>query len=430
MADHDAERLLAGFAGHLLKNRLADEKHGRYMVKWVRRFLAGPPPAANATPDECLQAYLLKLQQEQLQEWQMEQAHQSVSAWFAWRDGQPKVTPAPKLSLAADNTVDPARALEALTQTMRVRHYSFRTEKTYLDWARRFFEYLISAGYVLNGCPVLTPDSLQNFISHLATRLHVASNTQNQAFAAVLFLYRDVLGVGVGELENIVRAKRGQRLPTVLSADEVRSLFGSMEGTPRIMAELIYGGGLRVMECCRLRVKDLDFGMNQLLVRGGKGDKDRVTLLPERLKPALEKHLQRVRGLYELDRKAGLAGVYMPDALERRLQHASTEWSWFWLFPSRGLAVDPQANVIRRHHASDVSVQKAVAQAVGKAGIAKRVTPHTLRHSFATHLLVSGVDIRQVQELLGHAHVETTMIYLHVAKGLRAPPKSPLDQLG
>ena len=433
MADHDTERLLSGFADHLLKNRLADEKHGRYMVNWVRRFLALPPPVANATADECLQSYLRALEAERYEDWQVEQARMSVTAWFAWRGGlaaAPTPAPVAKISLAADGTVDSAQALEALSQTMRVRHYAYRTEQTYLDWVRRFFEYLLSAGCVANGRPVLTSETFQNFISHLATRLHVASNTQNQAFASVLFLYRDVLGLAVGELENTVRAKRGQRLPTVLSADEVKSLFGRMEGTPRLMAELIYGGGLRVMECCRLRVKDVDFGMNQLMVRGGKGDKDRSTLLPERLKPALEKHLQRVRGLYDLDRKAGLAGVHMPDALERKLPRASTEWAWFWAFPSKELSVDPRANVVRRHHASDSYIQRAVAEAARQAGIVKRVTVHTLRHSFATHLLVGGVDIRQVQELLGHAHVETTMVYTHVAKGLRAPPKSPLDQLG
>jgi integron integrase len=430
MVDQDRERLLAAFADHLLKNQLADEKHGRYMVGWVRRFLDCPPPLPNATADECLQSYLRALETERYEEWQLEQARMSVGAWVAWRRGQDSAPPPqPKLSLAADGTVDPGQALEALTQTMRVRHYSYRTEQTYLDWVRRFFKYLISTGNVSSGRPVLTEETFQAFISHLAMRVHVASSTQNQAFASVLFLYRDVLGLEVGRLENIVRAKRGQRLPSVLAAAEVRSLFEHMEGTPRLMAELIYGGGLRVMECCRMRVKDVDFGMNQLMVRGGKGDKDRSTLLPERLKPELLRHLERVRGLFEQDRCAKVAGVQMPEVLERKLSHTSTEWGWFWLFPSRGLSVDPRATVVRRHHASDVSVQKAIAQAVIKAGIAKRVTPHTLRHSFATHLLVSGVDIRQVQELLGHAHVETTMIYTHVAKGLRAPPKSPLDQL-
>lgn len=431
MADHDVERLLAAFADHLLKNRLADEKHGRYMVNWVRRFLAFPPPMTGSTVEEILKAYLQKLDDERYESWQVEQARQSVRVWLAWRQNSssaPLATPQ-KMALAADQTLDPAQALDMLSQTLRVRHYSYRTEQTYLDWTRRYFDYLVSAGWLAHGRPVVTEETFQLFIAHLATHLHVGSNTQNQAFAAVLFLFRDVLGKEVGQLENTARAKRGVRLPTVLSVDELRKIFEQMEGTPKLMAELMYGGGLRVMECCRLRVKDVDFGMNQLIVRAGKGDKDRTTVLPERLKPVLEEHLKRVRSLYEQDRRDKLPGVHMPDALDRKLPHASTEWAWFWVFPSKGLSVDPLTNIVRRHHASDVSIQKSLRQAVEKAQIAKRVTPHTLRHSFATHLLINGVDIRQIQELLGHSNVETTMIYTHVAKGMRAAVRSPLDQL-
>ena len=195
------------------------------------------------------------------------------------------------------------------------------------------------------------------------------------------------------------------------------------------MAELIYGGGLRVSECCKFRVKDIDFGTNQLYVRAGKGFKDRTTLLPDRLKPQLETHLQRIRELYDQDRRDEVEGVAMPDALDRKLPSASKEWAWFWAFPSRALAVDPETHVVRRWYATDSALQKMIADAARKAGIPKRVTPHCLRHSFATQMLVNGVDIREVQELLGHSNVETTMIYLHVARGLRAPPRSPLDQL-
>ncbi len=241
MADQDRERLLAAFADHLLKNRLADEKHGRYMAGWVRRFLAFPAPLPGATAEECLQAYLRTLETERHEDWQVEQARISVAAWLAWRRGQAAhLSPVPKLGLAADHTVDRAQALEALTRTMRIRHYSYRTEQTYLDWVRRFFDYLISTGNMADGRPVLTEVTFQSFISHLAMRLHVAANTQNQAFASLLFLYRDVLGAKIGQMEDTVRAKRGQRLPTVLSVDEVRSLFDKMEGTPRLMAELLY----------------------------------------------------------------------------------------------------------------------------------------------------------------------------------------------
>ena len=427
------ERLLALFGDHLVcETSLPTQAACPFMLKWVRRYLALQPPSPSPTSTELLDAFLALLRREDCKDWQVDQARQSVIAWRAWgegRGGSASEPARPKLALAADSSVNPADALAALEHTLRLRHYSSRTIGTYMDWTRRFFDYLVSTERTLEGRAAITTDGFQDFISHLVTKLRVAAATQNQAFGALLFLYREVLGLSVPELENTVRAKRGQHLPTVLSVEEVRRLLAAMEGTPRLMAELIYGGGLRVMECCTLRVKDLDFGMNLVFVRAGKGAKDRTTLLPDRLKPALEAHLQRVRNLYEQDRAAGVAGVALPDALERKLPHASTEWPWYWVFPSRTLAVDPGTNVARRWHATDSALQRSVGEASRKAGIAKRVTVHTLRHSFATHLLVNGTDIRQVQDLLGHAHVETTMIYTHVAKGLRTPPRSPLDSL-
>ena len=305
-----------------------------------------------------------------------------------------------------------------------------RPEPSVLIWTgRRYLDYLKATNQTTPAGVLITVTSFQNYISHLATRMRVSANTQNQAFCALLFLLRDILGLEVGVLENTVRAKRGEHLPTVLSVEEVRRLFDQMTGTSRLMAELIYGGGLRVSECCKFRVKDIDFGTNQLYVRAGKGFKDRTTLLPDRLKPQLETHLQRIRELYDQDRRDEVEGVAMPDALDRKLPSASKEWAWFWAFPSRALAVDPETHVVRRWYATDSALQKMIADAARKAGIPKRVTPHCLRHSFATQMLVNGVDIREVQELLGHSNVETTMIYLHVARGLRAPPRSPLDQL-
>jgi integron integrase len=289
--------------------------------------------------------------------------------------------------------------------------------------------YLKETNRAVNDRPVISREGLTDFLSHLATARNVSASTQNQAFGALLFLFREVLGNELGDMERTVRARRGQRLPTVLASEEVRRLLEQLTGTTQLMAELTYGGGLRLMECCRLRVKDIDVGTNQIYVRSGKGDKDRTTLLPDRLKPSLQAHLERVRALYDQDRQAGVAGVALPDALERKLPNAGTDWAWFWVFPSKSLALDPRTQVVRRWHVTDSWLQRAVSQAARKANIPKRVTVHTLRHSFATHLLVNGVDIRQVQELLGHAHVETTMIYTHVARGLRAPPRSPLDAL-
>jgi integron integrase len=245
----------------------------------------------------------------------------------------------------------------------------------------------------------------------------------------MLFLCREVLGVDVEGLSRSVRAKRGEHLPVVLSMPETAALLGAMRGTPRLMAGLIYGGGLRVSECCQLRIKDVDFAQGLVFVRGGKGGKDRSTLLAEAGREELRAHLQQSQALHHADRASGLAGVWMPEALERKYPAAGRELGWFWVFPSHTLSTDPRAGVVRRHHISDSVVQKAVKAAARQARIHKPVSVHTLRHCFATHLLLNGVDIRQIQEYLGHANVETTMVYTHVVKDLRNPATSPLDML-
>ncbi len=427
--DRDAELLLSQFGDHLLRRKLTDERHGRFYVLWVRKFLGMAPAIPHATPDESLSLYLDALERDGVEDWQREQARKAVTAWLTWRDTAARESLEPKAERAPDGSVDPGAVLNSVAQTLRVRHYSYRTEQTYQDWIRRFFRYLEETGAMVGDRPVPTAEGFRDFISQLATRQQVGASTQNQAFAALMFLFREVLAIDIAELGRTVRARTGTRLPTVLSVAEVKSLFACLSGTPRLMAELIYGAGLRVSECTRLRVQDIDFDNDALRIRGGKGDKDRVSLLPQNLQAGLRKHLDRVRDLFEQDRKAEVAGVYLPDALARKLPRAGTEWAWFWVFPSRTLSIDPRSNTVRRHHASDAVVQRAVADAARKAGIPKRVTVHSLRHSFATHLLLQNVDIRQVQELLGHAHVETTMIYTHVLKDLRNAPRSPLDRL-
>ncbi len=309
-------------------------------------------------------------------------------------------------------------AITALRDTIRVRHYSYRSEQTNLDWARRFFGYLRETGARVDGRPIVTKETIRDFIPHLATRRQVAASTQNQAFAALLLLSREVLGLDVGDLGRTVRAKRGDGLPTVLSVEEVRRLFAKMDKTLRLMVETIYGGGLRVSECCRLRIQNVDFDNDAIRVLG-KGDKFRATLLPESLKAPLQKHLARVRALFDQDRAAGVAEVHLPDTLGRKYPNAAVEWAWFWVFPSRTFSIDPRTNTMRRHHVSDVPIQRAVREAAVKADIAKHVSVHTLRPSFAPHLLLQNVDLRQIQELLGHRSVETTMIYTHVVKDLR-----------
>ncbi len=427
MSSHrEAEGRLAEFGEYLLRSRIAGQKHAPFYIGWVRRFLRMPPPVVNPTPDEMLTAFLDELERKGLKDWQVEQARRAVTVWLGWRSHAKHSQPAPKMKRLPDGSVPAEDALAAMRDLIRVRHYSYRSEQTYLDWVRRFFDYLRTTGATAEGRPIVTTETVRDFISHLATQLNVASSTQNQAFAALLLLCRETLGIEVGDLSRTVRAKRGQRLPTVLSVEEVKRLFAQMDGTLRLMAETIYGGGLRVSECCRLRVKDVDFDNNALRVLG-KGDKYRATLLPQSLKDPLRKHLVRVRALFDQDRAAGVAGVHLPDALARKYPNAGTEWAWFWVFPSRSLSLDPRTNTVRRHHVSDVPLQRAVREAAAKAGIAKPVTVHTLRHSFATHLLLQNVDIRQIQELLGHQSVETTMIYTHVVKDLRTAPRSPLD---
>ncbi len=277
--------------------------------------------------------------------------------------------------------------------------------------------------------PRVASEAVRDYATHLAVHQRVSASTQNQALSAVLFLCREVLGVEVEGLALATRAKRGTHLPVVLSMPETAALLGALRGTTWLMAALIYGGGLRVSECCELRIKDLDFDQGLIFVRGGKGAKDRSTLLAERGRDELRAHLGRAETRYRADRESRLAGVWMPEALERKYPNAGRELGWFWVFPSHTLSTDPRAVIVRRHHMSDSVIQKAVKVAAARAKIHKPISVHTLRHSFATHLLLNGVDIRQIQEYLGHAHVETTMIYTHVVKELRNPARSPLDIL-
>ena len=270
---------------------------------------------------------------------------------------------------------------------------------------------------------------VNQFLIDLAVRQHVAASTQNQALAALLFLYEKVLRQPLDRLEGVVRAKRPQRLPVVLTRDEVRTVLANLGGTYRLIATLLYGCGLRQIECLRLRVKDIDFPQNQITIRQGKGQKDRVTMLPASLKAPLEIHLQRVMRLHQADLRAGCGRVELPYALDRKYPSADREWGWQYVFPSTNISTDPRSGVRRRHHAHESPIARAVKKATRAAKIAKRVTCHTFRHSFATHLLEDGYDIRTIQELLGHKDVSTTMIYTHVLNRGGGGVRSPLDKL-
>jgi integron integrase len=266
------------------------------------------------------------------------------------------------------------------------------------------------------------------FLTHLAVEGNVAAATQNQALSALLFLYKEVLGLDLPWLDNVTRAKRPQRLPVVMTRDEVHAVLDRMEGGYGLMARLLYGTGMRLMECVRLRVKDVDFARGEILVRDGKGAKDRVTMLPQSLVSALQSHLQQRRALFDDDIRAGKAAVYLPHALAQKYPSAPTEWGWQYVFPSGSYSIDPRSGAERRHHLDEKLLQRAMKRAVQAAGLAKPATPHTLRHSFATHLLEAGYDIRTVQELLGHSDVSTTMIYTHVLNKGGRGVTSPLDR--
>ena len=303
----------------------------------------------------------------------------------------------------------PPKLLDRVREANRLRHGSRSTEKSYVGWIRRYILFHGKRHPAEMGAPEVT-----RFLSSLAVEGRVAASTQNQALSALLFLYRHVLHQDLPWLDDVVRAKRPARLPIVLTRDEVRAVIFELDGTPRLMATLLYGSGLRLLECARLRVQDIDFATNQIIVRDGKGAKDRVTVLPAVAKAPLARHLQRVKRQHEADLAHGAGWVELPWALARKYPNAGREWPWQWIFPATRFYFDRATGQRRRHHLHETVVQRAVIEAVRRARLAKRATPHTFRHSFATHLLEDGRDIRTVQELLGHNDVSTTMIYTHV----------------
>ncbi len=318
----------------------------------------------------------------------------------------------------------PPKLLTQLRERLRFLHYSIRTEQQYVQWVRRFILF-----HGKRHPAEIGGAEVEAFLTHLAVEGHVAAATQNQALSALLFLYREVLGQSLPWLDQVVRAKRSARLPVVLSRHEVARVLERMDGVHGLMARLLYGTGMRLMECVRLRVKDVDFERGELLIRDGKGAKDRVTMLPSSLIEPLQAQLRTRRQLYEDDLQKGLASVYLPDALERKYPNAATDWGWQYVFAAVGYSLDPRSGLERRHHRDEKLLQRAMKKAVLAAGLAKPATPHTLRHSFATHLLESGYDIRTIQELLGHKDVATTMIYTHVLNKGGRGVTSPLDNL-
>lgn len=301
---------------------------------------------------------------------------------------------------------DKPKLLDQVREQIRLRHYSIRTEAVYLEWVKRYIRFHKYRHPQEMGGP-----EVEAFLSDLAVRRDVSASTQNQALSAILFLYKQVLQIELPWMDGVIRARRPQRLPVVLTREEVASVLAQLDGTLWLIASLLYGSGMRLMEVLRLRVKDVEFARLEILIRDGKGQKDRVTMLPRKLAAPLELHLQRVRALHEQDLREGYGRANLPHALARKYPNAAAEWGWQFVFPSVNRSEDPRSGGIFRHHLHEKTIQRAVRNAVRRVGLHKPATPHTLRHSFATHLLESGQDIRTVQELLGHSDVKTTQIY-------------------
>ncbi len=427
-----------------------------YCRGWLLGFFSYLKPARYPQADETnVREYLQRLADSGKEMWQVKQAEESLRIFLQavepvgwakmWPDGMlpkslkerlPSSAPAPvdrpptqqQAAQFAGRTDIGALAvkyqgfLESVEERLRTERYAYRTELSYLDWVRRF---LIFANP--GSRRDLDWQQAKEYLDYLTLVRRVSSSTQNQALSALQFLFAKVLQRQAGGMEGVRRPAQSRRLPTVLSRAEVRKVLDAMEGAGRLMAELMYGSGLRVTECARLRVKDVDFENNYVVVRAGKGDKDRHAPLPQSLIGSLEAQLRLARERWSQDREMGVEGVFLPEALSVKYGNADREWAWFWLFPSDQLSTDPWTKKLRRHHLNVAAIQQLVRRAALRSGITKPVSPHTMRHSFATHLLENGSDIRTVQELLGHSDVSTTMIYTHVLNRPGLAVRSPLD---
>lgn len=437
---------LEDFGEYLLRKSLCPQKNAKFYVMWVRRFFQATEDWKPDSWEVLLQQFVTSLRDDPgIEEWQVWQAEKAVRLYFAnFRDGNELPGGSNRrVDIAPDGSVVPRDVVMAVKESLRIQHYSYRTEQTYLDWIRRFFAYAQScdspkgAGRPTDSnAPTLSNErvrvdqqAIKDYLAWLATRRNVAASTQNQALNALLFMARNGLKLELDNLDKGVRARRGKKLPVALNPNETRRLFEVLEGTEELIVKLIYGGGLRVSELCRLRTKDIDFYNELIFVRSGKGDKDRTTLLAQAALPQLKEHIEKVRDLHRQDLENGCAEVFLPDALAHKYKNAARDFGWYWLFPAKTPSIDPRSGKLRRHHISVQVVQRLVKKAVKRAGIEKPATAHSLRHSFATHLLLNGVDLREIKDYLGHANVETTMIYTKLVKTMRNRAHSPLDTL-
>ncbi len=420
---------LRDFEAYLLKLGNIPEDKVKFYIHWVLRFLKSCNYQLDNINTKHVSQYLDSLDtDEKIVDWQVRQAADAVLLYVEKYLRRPlqEITTSENNSKgeSLDQKGSPSwrQTLEEAQNLIRLRHYSLSTEKTYLGWIGRFKSFLKDRDPHL-----LEANDMKNYLTHLALHGRVSASTQNQAFNALLFLYRNILQKEVDDLTAVARAKRKINLPTVLSRDEVKNLLSHLNGVYLLMAQLMYGCGLRLMECIRLRIKDIDFDNNLLMVRSGKGEEDRALMIPEKIKEELTKHIASVKEIHDQDLKMGYGEVPLPDALEKKYPNATKEWGWQWLFPAEKLSIDPRTGKVMRWHIHPSAIQRAVKEAVMKANLPKKASCHTLRHSFATYLLEAGHNIRTIQELLGHKHVNTTMIYTHVIRKKPSEIRSPLD---
>jgi len=406
------------FKSYLISSKLADEKKAGFYVSWVTSFYRYCNRSLDdSITTEDIERYLKRLSKNR-EDWQVKQASEAIKLFLFFKD-RGKALQGKETLESSDQWKS---AAEEMKKILGLMHRSYRTEQAYIGWVRQFYRFAKGRSpYSLEGKDV------KDFMTYLAVEQDVAISTQNQAFNAILFLFRHVLDKRIDDISEAVRAKRNRRLPVVLTKSEIERLFAQMSGLYLLMAKVVYGCGLRVRECLQLRVKDIDFERSAVTIRNGKGDKDRETVLPESVKESLSAHLQMARSLYEKDRENNVPGVQLPYAFERKSPNAGKEWAWFWIFPAAALSIDPITKIVRRHHVYPGVLQRHIKRAGILTKIPKRITVHTLRHSFATHLLENGYDIRTIQELLGHSDVRTTMVYTHVVAKNRLGVKSPLD---
>jgi len=415
------EKVLDEYHKYLMHRRLAKEAHTPYMVRWVRQFLQFAKDKTGHKFETVIEMFRHHLEQNpRITDWQMRQAIDAVIIYkYQFRQSQFPDAPSVAPRLNAKAVIEKARQFASL------KRYARSTQKTYLVRISQFLRWLSQSD--IDRKP--TEEDVKGFLTHLAMQKGCSASAQNQAFSALLFLCRNVIDVDLRDMSKNVRAKRYRPLPTVLSPDEVRRIIDNTEPKYRLMVRLIYGTGMRKMELLRLRVKDVNFEYANIFVRDGKGAKDRVVSLPNVVRDELESHLEAVRKIHEADLANGHGEVSLPGTLARKYPSAGREWAWQFVFPADNLSVDPDSGVVRRHHVYESTFTKAYQRAVARAKIPKHVKIHTMRHSYATHMLLNGADIREIQEMLGHKNVETTMVYLHVVRELKGPRINPLDIL-